>query len=82
MFTLHTFKENDQQGYYWCGELTIPKQAIKTIFNTELSEKSIIKLNFYKIFKGVADHASLFPDRENNKDNKSAYMQEFVVLDY
>lgn len=77
-----SFKTNDQQGYYWCGELTIPAQLIKEFFDTYLQEKSILLLNFYKIFENSNDYASLFPDTQNNILNKHSTMEEFIILDY
>lgn len=76
------FKTNDQQGYYWCGEITVSADIVKKYFDTYLEEKSIILLNFYKIFEGSSDHASLFPDEKNIVAEKHRYMEEFVVLNY
>ena len=80
--SFRSFTSNDQQGYYWCGELTLTEDFIKNHFNTVLKEKSIIVLNLYKIFPGRSDYACLFPDPENNILKKHSYMQEFVVLNY
>ena len=49
----HTFRTNDQQGFYWCGEITIPADFTKEYFSTCLCEESIILLNFYKIFHSI-----------------------------
>ena len=78
----HSFRTNDQQGYYWCGEITIPPELIKEHFGTFLEEKSIILLNFYKVFENSTDHASLFPDKENNILDKHSTMEEFIILNY
>ena len=78
----HSFKSNDQQGYYWCGEITVSKNFIKEIFETILKEKSIISLNLYKIFPQMSDYACLFPDDKNNFLSKKDSMKEFVVLNY
>ncbi len=78
----HSFKANDQQGYYWCGELTISKAFIKNFFDTFIKEKSIITLNLYKIFLQTPDYACLFPDNEHNSLSKCYAMQEFVILNY
>lgn len=75
-------KANDQQGHYWCGEITLPEGIIKELFNVELQEKNIILLNLYKIFEDSQDYASLFPDLENAKLKKATAMQEFVILKY
>ncbi|MBR2029013.1 MAG: hypothetical protein IKA10_08520 [Oscillospiraceae bacterium] len=77
-----SFRTNDQQGYYWCGEITVPAQLINEYFATFLEEKSIILLNFYRIFENSTDHASLFPDSENNIFNKHRTMEEFIILNY
>ena len=76
----HSFRSNDQQGYYWCGEIPFRKEFIEQYFHTFLEEKSIILLNFYKTFKNSDDYACLFPD--NRADSKCCSMQEFVVLNY
>ena len=80
--SFHSFTSNDQQGYYWCGEVTFSEDFIKNHFNTVLTEKSIIVLNLYKIFPGADDYACLFPDSENNLLCRDKYMQEFVILNY
>jgi hypothetical protein len=77
-----SFKTNDQQGYYWCGELTVSAELIKEFFDTCLKEKSILLLNFYKIFENSNDYASLFPDEHNDILNKHRTMEEFIILDY
>jgi len=82
ILSYRSFKTNDQQGYYWCGEITVPAAIVSRYFDTCLKEKSIILLNFYKIFKDSADHASLFPDKANIIAHKHKYMEEFVILDY
>lgn len=78
----HPFRSNDQQGFYWCGEITLSENFIHRYFNTTLKEKSIFVMNLYKIFPGKKDYASLFPDDFNNISEKADYMQEFVVLNY
>ena len=77
-----SFTSNDQQGYYWCGEITFDKDFIKEHFDTLLDEKSIILMNFYKIFPDCSDYACLFPDNKNDILAKADSMQEFVVLKY
>ena len=77
-----SFTSNDQQGYYWCGELTLSADFIREYFGTALAEKSIIVLNLYKLFCGREDYACLFPDPCNRLVDKGEYMQEFVVLSY
>ncbi len=78
----HSFKANDQQGYYWCGEITVSKNFIKEIFETTIKEKSIISLNLYKVFSQMSDYACLFPDDKNNLLSKKDCMKEFVILNY
>lgn len=80
--TYHSFKSNDQQGFYWCGEISLSKDFIKNFFDACLDEKSIILLNMYKIFPPAEDYASLFPDDTNNISGKADSMGEFVVLKY
>ena len=78
----HAFTSNDQQGYYWCGEITLSAQFIEKHFGTMLEEKSIILLNLYRYFAGMEDYACLFPDPVNNLAEKNNFMQEFIVLNY
>jgi len=78
----HSFSSNDQQGYYWCGEITLSKEFIRHHFYTCLEEKSIILLNYYKIFSDSDDYACLFPDEKNDISARTDSMQEFVVLNY
>lgn len=80
--TYHSFRSNDQQGFYWCGELTLSKEFIKEHFDTLLEEKSIILLNFYRVFKDSGDYACLFPDNKNDILARADSMQEFVILKY
>ncbi|MEG2927965.1 MAG: hypothetical protein RR846_00325 [Oscillospiraceae bacterium] len=75
-------KANDQQGYYWCGEITLSKDFLAENFGAHLGEKSILALNMYKLFLPSGDYASLFPDNINDKNKRSDFMQEFVVLNY
>ncbi|MBQ7283363.1 MAG: hypothetical protein IJW74_00700 [Oscillospiraceae bacterium] len=82
MFSYRAFKTNDQQGYYWCGEISVSKEFIRQYFDTELKEQSIILLNFYKIFDGIKDYGCLFPDGNSNISCKGETMQEFVILNY
>jgi len=78
----HTFRTNDQQGFYWCGEITIPADFTKEYFSTCLGEESIILLNFYKIFDNSQDYACLFPDRSSSLPDRHSSMEEFIILNY
>ncbi|MEG1800352.1 MAG: hypothetical protein RR273_00120 [Oscillospiraceae bacterium] len=78
----HAYKANDQQGYYWCGEITLTKEFLEHTFAAQIGEKSIITLNMYKLFSGCSDYAALFEDNINDKNKRSDFMQEFVVLNY
>ncbi len=77
-----SFTSNDQQGFYWCGEITLSENFINRYFSTFLKEKSIILMNFYKIFPEKEDHGSLFPDPVNIITEKADCMEQFVVLNY
>ena len=77
-----SFRSNDQQGFYWCGELTLSSSFIEKHFSTDLAEKSIILLNLYRLFADREDYACLFPDPYNRISAKNEYMQEFVILNY
>lgn len=77
-----SYRTNDQQGYYWCGELTLSKEFIRRHFDTVMEENSVFLLNFYKIFSDSADHAALFPDSENILTDKAEKMESFVVFNY
>ena len=77
-----SFKTNDQQGFYWCGELSLSQSFISEYFNTTLKEESIVSLNLYKTFSNNFDYACLFPDSEKTPFAMGEYLQPFVVLDY
>lgn len=79
---MHCFKSNDQQGYYWCAEISISKEFIKKHFNVSLGEKSIVTLNMVKNFENSTDYASLFPLPENEIFSAGSYLGEFIVLNY
>lgn len=79
---LRTFTSNDQQGFYWCGEITVSESFINRYFSTFLGEKSIVLMNLYKVFPEMSDHGSLFPDENNTLTEKADCMEEFVVLNY
>ena len=80
--SFRSYTSNDQQGYYWCGEITLSQQFISRYFDTYLDEAGIILLNMYRIFPGSKDFASLFPDSKNDILAKADSMQEFVILKY
>lgn len=80
--SFHTFKSNDQQGFYWCAEITMSAEFISRYFDTVLKENSIVLMNLYRLFPGRSDYACLFCDPCNTLLTKGEYLQEFVVLNY
>lgn len=77
----NTFKANDEQGFYWCGEITISAETISKIWNTSLNEKSIISLNMMQKFTN-GDFSALGGKISNTNYNPTGNMEIFVILNY
>lgn len=79
--SLECFKANDEQGFYWCGQITIGRHKIKQLFDTVPEEKSVITINFVKTFEN-GDFCALAgaPAGENYKPEDN--FETFVILNY
>ena len=76
-----TFKADDEQGFYWCGELTFSKSFILQFFNRELQEGSLVTLNLRQNFEGT-DFACLFGNADCENYSLEGNMGVFVILNY
>ena len=79
--TFRSFKADDEQGFYWCGEITIDGSFIAQHSGSPLEEKSILTLNLTQSFKN-GDTAALFGDVTEKEYNRATEAQAFVVLNY
>lgn len=79
--TFSSFKADDEQGFYWCGEIRIPRRSVEKMFNVSLKEKSIIRLNMLQKFSN-GDFSSLFGDTAHPDYLRADNMEIFVVLNY
>lgn len=75
------FKTDDEQGFYWCGEIVIDKDTIDKLFNTQLKEQSIFTLNMTQTFEN-GDFSALFGDVCSKDFDAKENMNVFVVLNY
>lgn len=75
------FKSDDEQGFYWCGELRIKAAAIKKLTGISLDENSLFKLNMTQTFEN-GDMFSLFGNPGTDSFMADRCMDEFVVLNY
>ena len=76
-----SFRADDEQGFYWCGEIRIPARFIKETFGVVLEENSIIQLNMIQTFEND-DIAVLFGNCEEENYSPEENMAVFVVLNY
>ena len=75
------FKTDDEQGFYWCGEIVINKEAIEKMYGAHLTEGSIFTLNMTQTFAD-GDFSVLFGDACEDRYNPRENMNVFVVLNY
>ena len=75
------FKANDEQGFYWCGEITLSHKFIKDLWYTSIQEKDIITLNMIQKFDN-GDFSVLCGDATENDYKPENNMEVFVVLNY
>ena len=75
------FKTDDEQGFYWCGEIVIDKDTIRNLYGTALEEKSIFTLNMTQTFEN-GDFSVLFGDACEKDYSPQENMNVFVVLNY
>ncbi len=77
-----SFKADDEQGFYWCGEIIIPAHVLKEHRNVVLREKGIITMNMVQSFEN-GDTSVLFANRQTeNRSSARDDMSIFVVLNY
>ena len=76
-----TFKADDEQGFYWCGEITVKGDFIEKLCGRPLAEKSIVRLNLTQTFAN-GDKAALYGNAQSTGFDRAAEMKVFVVLDY
>ena len=79
--SLNCFKTDDEQGFYWCGEITVDKAAVNQLWNTDLEEKSIFTLNMTQTFEN-GDFSGLFGDVTKVDYLAENNMNVFLVLNY
>ncbi len=75
------FKTDDEQGFYWCGEIVIDKNTINSLYGVQLDEKSIFTLNMTQTFDN-GDFCTLFGDACEKDYTPQENMNVFVVLNY
>lgn len=73
-----SFKSDDEQGFYWCGEITLPLDDLDS--RMEKGE-NIICLNLVLSFPG-GDFAALCPDVCRPDYSPEDNLEVFVVLNY
>ena len=76
-----SFRADDEQGFYWCGEITVKGGFIREYSGRNLQEKSILTINLTQDFPGE-DFATLFGDAQQADFNRADNMAVFVVLNY
>lgn len=77
----HSFKSDDEQGFYWCGEIRLGKKLIWDIYGTELKEKSLVTMNMVQHFEN-GDISVLFGNASDKNYNPVENMEVFAVLNY
>ncbi|MEG1862710.1 MAG: hypothetical protein RR198_03795 [Oscillospiraceae bacterium] len=75
------FKADDEQGFYWCAELTFSKEVIEKLFSTILKEGALVTLNLLQNFSD-GDFACLFGDAQEKNYSPEENMGVFVILNY
>ena len=76
-----SFRTDDEQGFYWCGETVIKTDAIARLAGTQLEEKSVVTLNLVQTFEN-GDFSVLCGDATAEKYMPEENMGVFVILDY
>ena len=79
--SLRPFKTDDEQGFYWCGEITISSDALAEMYGVQLAEGSIFTLNMTQTFAG-GDFSVLFGDACEENYSPADNMNVFVILNY
>ncbi len=79
--TYRPFKADDEQGFYWCGEITVPAGVLHSLAGCVPEEKSIITMNMVQSFDN-GDTSTLFGNRQQENYDPAGNMAVFVVLNY
>ena len=77
----YPFKADDEQGFYWCGEITVPAQVCRRLFGSELKDDDLLAINLMESFPG-GDYMALESRHPGGEYNPCENMQTFVVLRY
>ena len=75
------FKTDDEQGFYWCGEITLKAHRIKELYGISLEENSIFTLNMVQSFDN-GDFGALYGNRLEEKYSPAENMELFLILNY
>ena len=75
------FKTDDEQGFYWCGEITLKADRIKEMYGISLEENSIFTLNMIQSFDN-GDFGALYGNRLEEKYSPAENMELFLILNY
>ena len=75
------FKTDDEQGFYWCGEIVLEESFIMENFGIKLEERSIFTMNMVQDFGG-GEYSVLCGDATVPGYNPAENMGVFNVLDY
>lgn len=75
------FKTDDEQGFYWCGEIVLEEGFIRESSGIKLEERSIFTMNMVQQFEN-GDFSVLCGDATATGYNPAESMDVFAVLDY
>lgn len=79
--SFYPFKADDEQGFYWCGEITIPGNICRQMFGSALKDGDLLAINLVESFPG-GDYMALENRQLGSEYNPCENMQTFVVLRY
>lgn len=75
------FKADDEQGFYWCGQIVLSEELINKYFSTTIEEGNIINLNMVQNFSD-GDYSVLCGDASEDEYDALENMENFVVMSY
>ncbi len=81
LLSYSSFRTDDEQGFYWCGEIRIPAAFTQEYAGISLGEKSIVAINMVQNFTG-GNYAVLFGNAEEKNYIPENNMDVFVILNY
>ena len=81
LISYHSFKADDEQGFYWCGEILLDKKLLNRIFSVSLEEKSLVTMNMVQSFEN-GDMSVLFGNAQDEGYSPLDNMEVFVILNY